>query len=66
MNAILENLPKNLPPGAWIVVVIIITAGIIIYAKLTGNSNKQNIGSNNQISGNINQQIGDNNNRDKS
>nr|DAN76888.1 MAG TPA: hypothetical protein [Caudoviricetes sp.] len=61
MDKIIEFLPKDLPTWAVIVVTITLVAGFILIAKLTSNSNKQNIGSNNKISGSINQRIGNNN-----
>lgn len=66
MIQILEFIPKDLPPLAWVVIVIVLIVGTIIITKLTGNNSKQSIGSNNKISGGVNMYIGNKNDKDKS
>lgn len=66
MEPLIKSIPSDLPAWAWVLLVLILVVGIVIIAKVTGNSNKQNVGSNNKISGGVNQQIGNNNsNKDK-
>lgn len=60
MESILKYIPDDLPAWAYIGIVLLIVITVIIITKLTGNSNKQSVGSKNTFSGNtnINQQIG--------
>lgn len=66
MLQILEFIPKDLPPWAWVVIVIASVVGAVVITKLTGNNSKQSIGSNNKISGGVNMYIGNKNDKDKS
>lgn len=60
MDKVFEFLPENLPAWAYISITIIFVIGLLLLAKISGNSNKQSIGSKNTFSGDtkINQQIG--------